>query len=123
MENDNSKSVNGGDTIRINNGDERMNLKEENKMLKRQNFELRFALDMCEFKNAELYSYSNLVENYSKSLLTSVRFLDAEKLLPLVKKYSFETVDNYFRSQHEKFIQDKLKSTKDDEEKGVQGND
>jgi len=76
-----------------------MNLKEENKMLRRENFELRLELDMNNYRDNNDFEYRNLI-NYlgvgDESSLLNIPQSYLLTLKPLIAKYSFETIEKYF---------------------------
>ncbi|MFA6874886.1 MAG: hypothetical protein WCR16_04705 [Bacilli bacterium] len=79
-----------------------MNLKEENKALRREVFELKFKIDIMEYRKEDDYEYRNIVEDCNQSLLDC--YTEHLKTLKnLIDKYSYETVNNYFLQQNKIF--------------------
>jgi len=80
-----------------------MNLKEENKLLRREVFELKFKIDMDEWKSKYEYQYDYIVHNIDKSLI-NVDSLYTANLSPMIEKYSYETIQNYFLKKRDEWI-------------------
>ena len=80
-----------------------MNLKEENKLLRREVFELKFKIDMSEWKAKNEYEYTNIVHNIGKSLI-EVDNYNTANLSPMIEKYSYETIQNYFLKKRDEWI-------------------
>ena len=103
-----------------------MNLKEENKVLRRELFEARFGRDIAEFRIENDYEYKAMVNSCVESLLDCYQE-HVKKLIPIIGRYSFETVNNYFVSEHKKLPVEKDKPVDTDkdnsETKEVDNND
>lgn len=75
-----------------------MNLKEENRLLRREVFELKFKIDIMEYRNEHEYEFQNIVRDCNQSLLDCYTE-HLRTLKNLIDKYSYETVNNYFLQQ------------------------
>ena len=82
-----------------------MNLKEENKLLRREVFELKFKIDMDDWKSKNEFQYNNIVHNIDKSLI-DVSNYDTANLSPMIEKYSYETIQSYFLKKRDEWMAD-----------------
>ena len=80
-----------------------MNLKEENRLLRREVFELRFRNDMDKWKSKYEYQYDFIVHNIDKNLINVDSFYTAN-LSPMIEKYSYETIQNYFLKKRDEWL-------------------
>jgi hypothetical protein len=80
-----------------------MNLKEENKLLRREVFELKFKIDMDDWKSKNEFQYNNIVHNIDKSLI-DVSNYDTANLSPMIEKYSYETIQSYFLKKRDEWL-------------------
>ena len=91
-----------------------MNLKEENKLLRREVFELKFKIDMDDWKAKNEYEYTNIVHDIGKSLI-EVDNYNTANLSPMIDKYSYETIQAYFLKKRDEWLAEEGK--KDDADK------